>query len=460
MNLLEFLGKFHPLAVHLPIGILTIFIVLGLFISRKKLLDSLAIIRLILLVSALSATFSSISGFLLSNADSYDLQLVSFHQWSGFSLTILNWLLYFKIEYLLDASIRIYRISLVVILLGLIVTGHAGGSLTHGSDFLNPPPPNQWFSSKIVEKKEISLNTAAFEASSILLEKKCFVCHGKNKQKGKLRLDTKEAMLKGGENGKIISEDATNSLLMERLLLPLDDEDHMPPKEKKQLSESEISFLTWWIESGADFDKTLGELNLPDSLHEILSKEEIEIVDNTIPKEEIDPAEIQVLEKLKSLNVVITPLGLNSNYLSASFVNVLPEDIADALNSLIKINSQLVWLNLDYQNLEEDCWKKISHLTNLRKLSVRSSNFDDEKLAIFQSMDNLVYLNLVSTNITFSGLLQVRNSANLESLYLYQTNVEKADFEKIKEFFPNTQIDTGNYFVPILESDTTVLTLQ
>ena len=135
MNLLEFLGKFHPLAVHLPIGILTIFIVLGLFISRKKLLDSLAIIRLILLVSALSATFSSISGFLLSNADSYDLQLVSFHQWSGFSLTILNWLLYFKIEYLLDASIRIYRISLVVILLGLIVTGHAGGSLTHGSDF-------------------------------------------------------------------------------------------------------------------------------------------------------------------------------------------------------------------------------------------------------------------------------------------------------------------------------------
>ena len=459
MNLLEFFGKFHPLAVHLPIGILSIFLVLGLFIQRKNLLNSFSIIRLILLVSALSATGSSISGYLLSNYGSYDLQLVSFHQWSGISLTILNWVLFFKIEYLLDASIKIYRISLMVILIGIILTGHAGGSLTHGSDFLNPPPPYQWFSSNIEEKKIISMSTTAFEASSIIFEKKCYVCHGKNKQKGELRLDTKEAMLKGGENGKIISDNAANSLIIERLLLPLDNEDHMPPKEKKQLSKLEIRYLTWWIESGANFERTLSELEFPDSLHDILSKEEIKIVDNTVPGLEVAAAETKALEILRSLDVIVMPLGENSNYLSVNFVNLLPENHEEVLKHLVTINPQLVWLNLDYQNLEEDSWEKIGLLTNLRKLTVRNTNLDDGKLIHFNALDKLVYLNLVGTNVTAVGLQKIENILSLESLYLYQTNIDKTEFEKLQKIFPNTRIDSGNYFVPILESDTTILTL-
>jgi uncharacterized membrane protein len=220
-------------------------------------MDALQIVRLIILVSALSATASSISGYLLSISDSYDPQIVSTHQWSGISLTILNWLLFFKIKYLLDTSVRNYRIILGIVLISLIFTGHLGGSLTHGSDFLVPPPPNQWFSPTTLEKKSISMNSTAFEAASIIFESKCYTCHGKNKQKGALRLDTKEALIKGGENGKIISDNASNSLLIEKLLLPLDDEDHMPPKEKKQLTSLEISFLTWWIENGVDFVNTI-----------------------------------------------------------------------------------------------------------------------------------------------------------------------------------------------------------
>ena len=459
MNLLEYFGRFHPLAVHLPIGILAVFLVIGFFTSRQKLLDSIQIIRLILLVSALSATASSLSGYLLSISESYDQEMVSTHKWLGITLTIINWIIYFKINYLLNTSIWNYRVFLGVVLLSITITGHLGGSLTHGSDFINPPPPNQWFSAKAIQKKNITMNSTAFEAASIILENKCYVCHGKNKQKGELRLDTKEAILEGGENGKIISDHAANSLIIKKLRLPLDHEDHMPPKEKKQLSDLELSYLTWWIDNGANFENTLQELNLPDSIHGLLSKEEIVFTDNSIPEKEVKQAGENVLKKLKSLNVIVIPIESNSNYLSVSFMNTLKENSSEAMEELVKIKSQLIWLNLDYQNPDDDAWQHISRLTNLRKLSVKNTNLDDENLTYFQPLKELVYLNLVGTKVTVSGLEKINKLQKLESLYLYQTGIDRSEFESIQLIFPNTRIDSGNYFVPILESDTTVLTL-
>ncbi len=460
MNLLEYFGRFHPLVVHLPIGFLSVFLILGLFISRQKQLESFQIVKLIILVSAISATASSISGYLLSISGDYNLEIVSRHQWLGISLTILNWLIYFKIKYLLNASVRNYRIVLGVVLVSLIFTGHLGGSLTHGSDFLIPPPPNQWFSSGAYEKKSISMNSTAFEATSIIFERRCYTCHGKNKQKGALRLDTREAILKGGENGEIISDNASNSLLIEKLLLPIDDEDHMPPKEKKQLTSLEISYLTWWIEAGVDFENSLESLNLPDSLHEILSKEDVKFADSSIPEKEVKPTDDNILEKLRSLGVIVTSVGKNSNYLSASFINTLPENSSEAMENLNKVKSQLIWLNLDYQDPDDDAWEKIGELAALRKLSVKNTNLSDENLASFQPLKELIYLNLVGTNVTVSGLDKIANLQKLESLYLYQTGMDRTTFESIQNLFPNAIIDTGNYFVPILESDTTVLTLQ
>lgn len=460
MNLLEYLGNFHPLLIHLPIGILTVFLILGLFVSRKKLFDALQIIKLMLLISALSATASSISGYILSNSDSYDFQMVSFHLCLGIVLTVFNWLIYFKIEYLLKSSLRIYRSSFAVIIISVMLTGHAGGSLTHGSDFLIPPSPKQWFVSEAVESIEISMNSTAYEATSFILEKKCFVCHGKNKQKGELRLDTREAMRKGGENGVLFAENPKESLLIKSLLLPLDDEKHMPPKEKKQLSKTEVNFLIWWIDQGADFEKTLSELQLPDSLHDILYKEEIKIADSAIPDGEVDPAGEKVLEMLRLFDVIVMPLGDNSNFVSVNFVNVLPENSSIAMENLIRIKAQLTWLNLDYQHLEPGAWQNLSQLTNLRKLSVRNSNLSDEVLLTLTAVDKLAHLNLVGTNITAAGLQNLYNFQNLEALYLFQTNVAGDEIDAIQNSFPKIQIDAGKYLVPTLKSDTTVLSQE
>jgi hypothetical protein len=422
-------------------------------------LDSISVVKIILAVSALSALFSSISGFILSNSDSYDIKLVSFHQWLGFFLTILNIFLYFKIEFLLKASLKVFRISLGVLLVALILTGHAGGSLTHGSDFLNPPAINQWFSSSTTEEHKITLNSTAYEAVSVVFEKKCLVCHGRNKQKGELRLDTPNGILAGGESGSVVSETSNESILIKSIRLPLDHKDHMPPKEKTQLTDTEIKFLSWWIDAGTDFEKTLTELQFPDSLNDILYKEEVTVEDHTIPKEEVEAVDEQILEELRALDVIVVPIGKNSNYLSVNFVNVSEENGQGILDKLIDIQPQIVWLDMSYLQLEDESWKKIGQLTNLRKLSLRYSNMNDEQLAEINHLSRLAVLNLVGTKITAAGLQKLKNLKDMEALYLYQTGIEAEKFDEIQKTFPKAKIDFGEYEVPTLESDTTVFTL-
>lgn len=457
MNLFEYIGKFHPLVIHLPIGILTLFVVLGFIIPRKQLQDSSKIIRWILLISALSATFSVISGLILSKSGEYVATLTANHRNLGFALAIINWIVFFTFKKLLNSSQWIYYPSIVLMALITVVTGHLGGSITHGSDFITPPKPANWFQSSSDLNKQITIHSTAVESALLIFEEKCVVCHGQNKQKGELRLDTKEGFLKGGEDGSLLATNGSESLLMKRILLPLDDDDHMPPSEKKQLTPLEISFLSWWIKNGADFDKTLEDLNFPDSLQGFIAPVETKPVNKLVPAKEVSSADPNTLKSLRSMNVLFSPIAINSNYLSVSFMNVLPEDITTAMEECTKLNQQIVWINLDFQNPDSQAWKQLGSLSNLRKLSAKNSNLDDEIMTYLQLLDSLVYLNLVATNVSSVGFENIKNLQNLESIYLYQTSINHNEFRQIQQLFPKATVDSGNYFVPILESDTTVL---
>ncbi len=54
--------------------------------------------------------------------------------------------------------------------------------------------------------------------------------------------------------------------MIKRLLLPVDNEDHMPPKEKPQPSENQIALLQWWISQGAEFGKKVKDINQPEKI--------------------------------------------------------------------------------------------------------------------------------------------------------------------------------------------------
>lgn len=457
MNLIDYFGKFHPLAVHLPIGILSIFLVLGFFVRREDLINSYAIIRIILLVSALTASISAVTGFILMSSGSYSGNLMTGHQVLGFALTFINWLFFFKLNYLLHAKVPVYRGSLIFILLIMILTGHAGGSLTHGEDFLTPPPPSQWFASASAGIMEITPASKAYDVVSLIMDQKCVSCHGKNKQKGGLRLDSREALLAGGESGSLFDGDGTAGLLIHRIALPLDDEEHMPPKERKQLTKSELDFLIWWVSAGANFDNALLELDFPDSLHGMLTPKEV--ADLFIPEDDVEEADIAALDRLRALGVVVQPIAMDVNYLTVNFVNVLNHELSGAISELPNIEKQLISLNIDDQQLSEASWEVVGRLSSLRKLQARNTNLDDAQIQNLQSLKNLVTINLVGTAITLSGLKHLEGLENLRNIYLYQTGVGGSDFGSVQKLFPRAAIDTGNYQVPILKSDTTVFTL-
>src|ERR1700722_18240086 len=183
-----------------------------------------------------------------------------------------------------------------------------------------------------------------------IFQTKCFSCHGEKKQKGKLRMDDSVMLMKGGKDGKVIEPgDANGSAMIKRLLLPVDNEDHMPPKEKPQPSESQIDLLEWWISQGANFGKKVKEINQPDKITPILfalqKTNATEKKSFLIPEGNVGKADGSLIEKLKSRGAVVLPIAQNSNWIKVNFITDTLIS-ADDLQSLLGIKKQLVWLKL------------------------------------------------------------------------------------------------------------------
>ena len=85
-----------------------------------------------------------------------------------------------------------------------------------------------------------------------LFERSCFKCHGEEKQKGELRVDSVEAIKKGSEYGPVIvaGNGAKSSLL--HVMAGLVEDAMMPPEGKAEpLSKEELGLVRAWIDQGA-----------------------------------------------------------------------------------------------------------------------------------------------------------------------------------------------------------------
>ncbi len=89
-----------------------------------------------------------------------------------------------------------------------------------------------------------------------MFEKSCVKCHGAEKPKDKLRLDSLQGALKGGEDGKVIVPgDSADSLLVANVAHLGDPDDYMPPPKNKAgippLTPEQIGLIRAWIDQGA-----------------------------------------------------------------------------------------------------------------------------------------------------------------------------------------------------------------
>lgn len=445
----EFIGRLHPLLVHLPIGILLLAILFEWLPLRKPFRSMRRSIGFILWIGFFSALASGITGYLLSQSGEYDSNAVTWHQYSGIGL------IFISLTYAWSRGQKqlkpIYKL-LSVVMLGLItVTGHLGGSLTHGEDYLTAG----FDSAKEADLSKVNLQQAIYYDDLVkpILESKCYGCHGSSKQKGKLRLDEPQHILKGGKGGVIlVAGKVDESEMINRMLLPLNDEDHMPPKEKQQLNEKEIAVLKTWIVSGADFKKSVAESGQLTELENILSSQKT-VVPSDVPEKEVLPADANVVAGLHKLGVVVVPVASGSNYLSANLINATALD--SVMDLLIALKEQLVWLKAGDQPITDLHLQKLATLTSLTRLSLEHTEITDQGVVGLKSMTMLQHLNLNYTKVTANGLKSLGPVKELISLYLYGTDIKPEAVADLKQMFPTTIIEIGNYVVPTLPSDTT-----
>jgi uncharacterized membrane protein/mono/diheme cytochrome c family protein len=460
--MLEFFGRFHPVFVHLPIGILLLACTFILMSLKNQFVGLKSSIPFILLFGAISAVFSCVTGYLLANNGDYDGELVSNHQWMGISvaiIAILFWLVYKKIT----SNFILGFISVTLIVL-ISITGHLGGSLTHGANYLTESLQKEGSKGKAAIPPIANVQEAFVYKDAIqpLLQSRCYSCHGAEKQKGKLRLDAEEYILKGGKTGvAIVPDKVEEGELIKRILLPLSDEDHMAPKEKPQLTVNEITLLKWWIANGADFKKKFKELPQSDQIKPVLKALQVgdsgvKLAESDVPSNEIGAADQKAVAILANAGVTIVPVAQNSNYLSANFMNV--KLLSDSvISSIKKIKSQLVWLKLENRAINDQILAAFKDCENLTRLSLNNSSITDQGLGHLSELTELQSLSLVGTKVTVKGLTKLSKLKKLKYIYLYQTGVKRADWAMLKNLFPTATLDSGNYNVPTLTQDTAVV---
>ncbi|MEO6337596.1 MAG: DUF1549 domain-containing protein, partial [Verrucomicrobiota bacterium] len=126
----------------------------------------------------------------------------------------------------------------------------ASGSLAQQLDLTKLPPPTQ---------KQIDF----VRDIQPILSKRCYSCHGEEKQENELRWDTKSSALKGGTSGPAIIPGQSSKSRMIHLVAGLE-KNLVMPKKGERLTAEEIGLLRAWIDQGANWPDEAAQPKIKD----------------------------------------------------------------------------------------------------------------------------------------------------------------------------------------------------
>jgi len=258
-----FLGPFHMVVLHLPIGLFSFAALLELVAWFRPFEGLRRVLGASLGLGVLMAIVTTVLGLYRSSGGDYLQELLMLHRNTGIAMTVVAGVTLVLHSAVLQAGNRWlwwYRGSLGTTLALLMAASHYGGSLTHGQGFLTQNAPQvirnwitRWDPSHtngIVSRADGDTNAVVVAR---LFEAKCLSCHGPEKQKGQFRIDQRESLLKGGESGvaAVVPGDPAKSGLFRMILLPTTHDQVMPPAGKPRLADADILAVFRWIQAGA-----------------------------------------------------------------------------------------------------------------------------------------------------------------------------------------------------------------
>jgi mono/diheme cytochrome c family protein len=265
-----------------------------------------------------------------------------------------------------------------------------------------------------------------------IIEKNCVKCHGPEKQKGKLRLDSREAAMKGGKEGAVIvAGDAAKSELYRRITLPEGDDDIMP-NEGDPLTKAQTDLFREWINQGADWPETAA------AKPAAASSPESELPANFKPSAN----EAKAVARFAQMGVEIRPIAMNLPWTQANF-RLQGTNSTDALIAPLKEVTSLTDLNLAYTRITDAGVAALAGLTNLTRLHLEQTQITDAALSHLKGLTRLYYLNLYGTQVTDAGLEQLKGLKSLRRLFLWQSKVTDEGVASLQKALPNLEISTG-----------------
>lgn len=455
MDIEIFLGRFHPLIVHLPIGFILLAFLMTLWSKRSGKKSFHQAINFTLLLGALSAAAAALLGWLLAAGGGYDDSTLFWHRWLGLGVALVTFIAWLLKSGTIKSKPVLLSATLWVSVLLISITGHLGGVLTHGDNYLVQYAPGfvrQAFLPDSDGNEEVTLpsqpdSIALFQhLIEPVLDKKCASCHSETKKKGGLILTSQEGIVNGGEQGEVLTAgNAYESELFQRVILPKSSKKFMPPKGEP-LTFGEIKLLEWWIDTGASFDGRLTENPLPDDMKALLLRD-FQVDASEKPhyeRAQVPEAPAGTLEKLAQAGFKTVPLSSDNHFLEVELVEKARG--AEQFEALLEVKEQITWLDVGGKGITDAALTVIGQLPNLTRLRVEQNAVTDEGIIELKKLRHLEYLNLYGTQITDKALATIKEIKTLNNLYVWQTGVSEEAIESLTKERPDLAVDNGFRF--------------
>lgn len=431
LDIATFSGRLHPLLVHLPIGFLLLAILFELFSYIKKYEHLKASVSFTLLLGFISAVLACIFGYILSLSGDYDAAALDDHKISGIALALISGLLFlissrfFKV--LREIKRSVFTVLCVFTMALMSYTGHQGGTLTHGAEYLSMEVLTMQHRIKPVSAEEAMI----FEdvVHPILIQR-CSQCHKAGKMKGELSMKTLADLQKGGKNGAAIVAGSLNeSELYKRITLDPEHEEYMPTDGKTPLTKSEVEIIQWWIEKGMAVNgKKLSELKNTQTITPLIASylkigdggKSIELADPSYPLSNPDIpvfSNMKLLDSLRNMGLNIRVMKHKPLMLDVALPEVDRKQIASISSGLKSIAKNVIWLNLSGNNMTDGDLEFLPLMINLEKLRLEKNPITDKVIPLLSALKHLEAVNLNETGVSNAGVDQLKKMPSIKRVY-------------------------------------------
>ena len=243
----------------------------------------------------------------------------------------------------------------------------------------------------------------------------CVACHGEEKDKGDLRLDSYDRLMAGGESGHVIVPgDPSGSELFWRVTLPADHEYVMPSDGKPLLTPDEIKLLELWIAGGASL--TALESEFPEAPAVKRPPTYLPLAPDWQPL----ATEIKRLER--DLGLKLVPRSQNVRDGLILRTASAPRRCDDAtLAALAPVAELIVEAELARTAITDAGMSTLARFENLRALDLSRTQVTSSGLAALAPLQALEILNLTATAVDDAGVAHVKTLPALQRLWLFGT---------------------------------------